>query len=416
MAHPKRLVGANGIRPGIRPVLLAYPVITGEIPFLLREDFTDTRAAGSVNGTPATPGPGTRVVTDTENKLSVSGGYCVVDKKTTPSWGDPRLYNDHSIARLPGQLFTAHFFLTTVNSFLVGLGSNTTAALPDNHGLMATTNLYVVLYDQSASPAKLGSITVGYDYYVTIALRSVGAHYFLRGGPEFPQQTLVYSRPTGASGTTLYAGIFNNAGVGKVGYLYFPKRLFLPSPLASDAFTRASLGSTDGAGHLETSGIGSGGSGLTWTNKQGAFGITSNKAQASALDGGGVAIATLVTGQTNVNIDAVITRTAGISGVVLRYVDSDNYIYAGWDGTNWIAVKRVASVETTVLTAAAALGAGAIKVHLHGDRIYLIRNWVTNVGTEGIIGDAILQTSALHGLFTTDLANTIDTLSIWSRT
>ena len=36
------------------------------ITWLLRDEFTDTRAAGAVNGTPATPGPGTRTVVDTD--------------------------------------------------------------------------------------------------------------------------------------------------------------------------------------------------------------------------------------------------------------------------------------------------------------------------------------------------------------
>ena len=410
MANPKRL---NDV-----PIVLALPVITGGIPYLLREDFTDTRAAGSVNGTPATPGPGARVVTDTANKLSLAGGYCVVDKKTTPSYGDPGLWNNYAVTRVPGQLFTAHFYLTTLGLFLLGLDSNTSGTVPIEHNIMVGPATLAV-YDWYSSPQIFGVLTAGYDYYLTIALRSRGAHYFLRGGPEFPAQTLLFSvsgATFGSNDTPLYAMICNNAAVGKVGYLRFPKRLWLPSPLASDAFTRASLASTDGLGHQETSGLGSGGSGLAWTSKQGTFGITANAAKASALDGSGVAIATVDTGKADVNIDAVISSTAGISGIVLRYVDSDNYIYAGWDGTNWIAVKRVASVETTVLTAAAALGAGAIKVHLHGDRIYLIRNWVTNVGAEGIIGDAILQTSTLHGLFSTDLANTIDTLAIWSRT
>ncbi|MCB0072592.1 MAG: hypothetical protein KDE20_14080 [Caldilineaceae bacterium] len=42
--------------------------------WLIRDEFTDTRAAGSVNGTAATPGPGIRVVTGTESKLSVGSG------------------------------------------------------------------------------------------------------------------------------------------------------------------------------------------------------------------------------------------------------------------------------------------------------------------------------------------------------
>ena len=45
--------------------LLMHPKRSGLV-YDLRDDFTDTLAAGSVNGTPATPGPGTRAVTDTD--------------------------------------------------------------------------------------------------------------------------------------------------------------------------------------------------------------------------------------------------------------------------------------------------------------------------------------------------------------
>lgn len=62
MANPKRLIW------------LSLPVITEVIHYLLRDDFTDTRAAGSVNGTPATPGPGTRVEAGDANVID-SGAY-----------------------------------------------------------------------------------------------------------------------------------------------------------------------------------------------------------------------------------------------------------------------------------------------------------------------------------------------------
>ena len=40
--------------------------------YLLRDEFTDTLTAGNVNGTAATPGPGTRVAIETDGQLSIS--------------------------------------------------------------------------------------------------------------------------------------------------------------------------------------------------------------------------------------------------------------------------------------------------------------------------------------------------------
>jgi len=46
--------------------------------YLLRDNFDDVLAAGSVNGTPARPGPGTRTVTDTAYLLCLrAAGYAV---------------------------------------------------------------------------------------------------------------------------------------------------------------------------------------------------------------------------------------------------------------------------------------------------------------------------------------------------
>jgi len=64
------------------------------IEFLVRDEFTDTRAAGAVNGTPATPGPGTRVVADTGGVVTVGGGNLVVAGDAGNAGGDPSLWLD----------------------------------------------------------------------------------------------------------------------------------------------------------------------------------------------------------------------------------------------------------------------------------------------------------------------------------
>jgi hypothetical protein len=55
------------------------PLLTAAGPtFLLRDDFLDTLAAGSVDATPAKPGPGTRT-DQTTDAVSISGGELLID-------------------------------------------------------------------------------------------------------------------------------------------------------------------------------------------------------------------------------------------------------------------------------------------------------------------------------------------------
>lgn len=59
----------------MRTTIKALPtVLRGGVTYLIRDEFTDTRAAGAVDGTAATPGPGVRNGADPDNKLSVSDG------------------------------------------------------------------------------------------------------------------------------------------------------------------------------------------------------------------------------------------------------------------------------------------------------------------------------------------------------
>lgn len=66
------------------------------VAYLLRDEFTTTRAAGAVNGTAAEPGAGTRTVTDTESKLRIGIPYGVLmfgDSKTVGAQWHSQLTN-----------------------------------------------------------------------------------------------------------------------------------------------------------------------------------------------------------------------------------------------------------------------------------------------------------------------------------
>lgn len=70
---------------------LATVIPGASATYLIRDEFTDTVAAGSVDGTAATPGPGSRVVSDTESKVAVASD--VLD------WAEHTVDNQNSWVR-----------------------------------------------------------------------------------------------------------------------------------------------------------------------------------------------------------------------------------------------------------------------------------------------------------------------------
>ena len=75
-----------GVGIGLSDIFQSYP----GPGYLLRDDFTDTVAAGSVNGMAATPGPGTRIVKDSDTKISVDNDAARFGDNT--AWNREGLY------------------------------------------------------------------------------------------------------------------------------------------------------------------------------------------------------------------------------------------------------------------------------------------------------------------------------------
>lgn len=87
------------------------PTKGGGISYLIRDLFTDTRAAGAVNGMPATPGPGTRNVADTaETNVTVGSGYMSI--AGTGTWGQSACYYSESIARVANRVIYVDVYPT----------------------------------------------------------------------------------------------------------------------------------------------------------------------------------------------------------------------------------------------------------------------------------------------------------------
>jgi hypothetical protein len=185
----------------------------------------------------------------------------------------------------------------------------------------------------------------------------------------------------------------------------------LPSPVVSDSFNRvdAALGNSDGLGHAEANG----GAGYAWTAQTGTWGVATNVAAASILAGDGYAIATVDSGLTDVLIETIVTY--GLTdGVVLRYVDADNYIAVRKSATALDIITHIDGTEAVVATVA---NAGAVNQILHvvmsGTAVKASWNYFPVL--TATIADAILQTSTRHGLLSSHVGATFDNFVVWPR-
>ena len=182
--------------------------------------------------------------------------------------------------------------------------------------------------------------------------------------------------------------------------------------IASDSFVRGdgALGNTDGLADPDHTG----GSGVAWVADVGTIQIVSNKAKATALSGG-IAIATVDTSVADIINIAHFSLSGGNAGVVVRYADADNYVWAVHDGTNVVLVKRVGGVETTLHQTVTTYVAGAkLSIHAWGDKFRTYYNGVLR-GTEQSITDAGLQSGTKCGIYTTSTDNTFDSFYNWAR-
>lgn len=253
------------------------PVIT----YLLRDEFYTALAAGSVNGTLAEPGPGTRVVVDTNSKLSITGGNLSV---ATGGGGtdEPRI-SYGSLTRTAGRVLIAKPTVTTEGVIIALSDLNT-----------ASRQSAIRLYDTSigidigaASWIAAGAYSTSTAYQIVIVLKAAGEYVFAKGG-TFTNWELLFVDPNGAS-TPLYPiiGADDNASVYTVDYIRVPDYLWLPTPLAYDTFTRA-----NGAlGNSETSGPDSQSTpARTWVSGGTTWAIASNEAVNTPTEGADVIV------------------------------------------------------------------------------------------------------------------------------
>ena len=168
----QRLLGDGLMGRGDKSRFLGPPY------YLANDTFTTNRSAGAVNGTRAEPGPGKRAVTDTNSKLSLSGGQAIFATGGAGN-GNPRLFL-YGLERVPGRVLVAQQTGSTGASTWVGWHTSQNN-FPNIAAIRFSPTTTLIYYDNN-SQTTVGSYVESTTYRVAVALRSTGAFLFLKGG------------------------------------------------------------------------------------------------------------------------------------------------------------------------------------------------------------------------------------------
>ena len=230
---------------GVLPLEMLFPGGAVANVYLLDDEFLDTLAGGAVNGTDATPGPGTRVVTDTGSKESIATGKMVWGSSTA-NWNPDHGYTPNFI-RTAGRM--------CISNWLYGGGRaqfGLTASATPGLNRRAMFDLGVSRLVHGNSVEILGAYTAVVDtlYKCVIVLRASGSYYFIKGGAFSSWTLLWYSSGLSTSPLWIHVTAIGNTSDQDTDFIRIPDDLYLPIPLAYDTFTRANgvIGSTEATG------------------------------------------------------------------------------------------------------------------------------------------------------------------------
>ena len=177
---------------------------TSVLSYTLNDQFTTDRAAGAVNGTSAEPTGGTRTVTDTNGKLSITGGAL---STATGGVGDgnPGIWYP-LVTRAAGKIMVAEINRSTNGYQYAGFDVNATGAVTGNSIQFYDTSMRA--YDSVGGAPFIDTVASGTLYKLAIVTRTAGAYYFVKGG-VFTNWTLVYIH-SGNNTASLYPAITNS--------------------------------------------------------------------------------------------------------------------------------------------------------------------------------------------------------------
>jgi hypothetical protein len=378
------------------------------INWLLRDDYTDTRAAGAMNGTPAVPGPGTRTVVDSGNNLSTGGGLLVVGGVAGAN--DPKInYNDVVIARANSPTMLIYYptvgIAASRGRISFGLGPLNGGYLSDSGYGDIVGQIEAVANGAGTGVRYNPNSVVAEEISLAVTARPGGGTYYWIKATDLGTNWLLFWISDVGSDVVVYPVVSTRvAGAPSPSHARIPSVVWLPNTMIYDTFTRANgaLGNTEAAGP-----DGQGVEQSAWQNLVGTTVVSGNAASASAL-AGGIAIAAVSVTTPDVLCRARTTRAGGDVGIVVRYADSSNYVIGYHDGTSAIMDKVVGGATTNLVTVATGYVAGAFAAIIcSGTSFTLFYNNVQR-GVTQTVADASLQNGATHGLYTTNTGNSQD--------
>lgn len=168
---------------GVARRLLQVPGGKRPIVYLLRDEFTTARSAGSVNGTAAEPGPGTRTVVDTNNRVSIADERAVSSSHSDNSTSNAIIvYEGRS--RVAGRTLTIRHRNGSVANviYVAGWSSGATSI---TGGQTIRTSWQGGSTIDVAPNGVVCAVEVeadSTDYIYQIILFTVGALYLVKGG------------------------------------------------------------------------------------------------------------------------------------------------------------------------------------------------------------------------------------------
>jgi hypothetical protein len=308
-------------------------IVSAGVAWLLNDSFNDTLAAGSVNGTAATPGPGTRVVVDTESKLSLNGGNAVfASGKAAPAYNDPLIGLSDALTRTAGLLAVWHFssLPSAAARNMFGFSSVATTNTNDIAGIFPLNTNIGIYDDAGVQNITAVAYTTG-EHRFAIVLRSSGAYYFMKGS-ALSNWTLLWHSATDNT-ATVYINTGNyNLSDNQLSAMRVPEATWLPTPLAYDTFTDSNGTSLDAHSSDSTGPDSQGCTSRSWTELTGNWDIQSNRAQAPTTGPGGAgARAFLETNEADIVLDCIFNVSGQQARPLVRLTDVDNYWFLKCD-------------------------------------------------------------------------------------
>lgn len=184
---------------------LILPCLSGPLRWLFRDEFSAAASAPLGSQLPASPGPGSWLVVDTEARLSRSGGsLACAGGKAAPIFGDPGLWAQ-AVTRRPGLALVARLRFSSLGYFNLGFDAEQTGSAGEAAFYFQGASIYVNCGGASVGP--LAEVAAATEYLLAVALRQSGAHFYLKGG-AFANWVRLWVSPTGST-AALYPALSN---------------------------------------------------------------------------------------------------------------------------------------------------------------------------------------------------------------